>query len=112
MDDDEHGLLAIGRFARLCGLSVVTLRHYAEVGVLEPAWTDDHSGYRYYRPSQVHAASTIKLLLQIVTLHQLDQQQTAQVISVLVDLFNCEFLSVRRKSDEVLRALIEVADPV
>lgn len=52
------------------------------------------------------------LLLQIVTLHQLDQQQTAQVISVLVDLFNCEFLSVRRKSDEVLRALIEVADPV
>lgn len=31
---------------------------------------------------------------------------------MLVDLFNCEFLSVRRKSDEVLRALIEVADPV
>lgn len=47
-----------------------------------------------------------------MTLHQLDQPQTAQVISVLVDLFNCEFLSVRRKSDEVLRALIEVADPV
>ena len=42
----------------------------------------------------------------------MDQQHTAQIISVLVDLFNCEFLSVRRKSDEVLRALIEVADPI
>lgn len=60
MDDNEHGLLPIGRCASLCGLTVVALRHYDEVGVLEPAWTDDHSGYRYYRPSQVHTASTIK----------------------------------------------------
>jgi len=62
MDANEHGLLAIGRFSNLCGLSLVTLRHYAEVGVLEPAWTDGQSGYRYYRPSQVRTASTIKLL--------------------------------------------------
>ena len=32
MDDDE--LMTIGRFARLTGLSVGTLRHYDEVGLL------------------------------------------------------------------------------
>jgi DNA-binding transcriptional MerR regulator len=76
MDDTETGLLPIGRFASLCGLSVVTLRHYAEVGVLRPAWTDDDSGYRYYRPSQVHTASTIKLLRAL----QLSLPQVAELL--------------------------------
>ncbi len=35
MDDDE--LMTIGRFARLTGLSVGTLRHYDEVGLLAMA---------------------------------------------------------------------------
>jgi len=34
VDDDE--LMTIGRFARLTGLSVGTLRHYDEVGLLSP----------------------------------------------------------------------------
>src|SRR5690348_10244723 len=40
--------MTIGRFARLTGLSVGTLRHYDEVGVLSPARVDSASGYRQY----------------------------------------------------------------
>ncbi|WUH99208.1 MerR family transcriptional regulator [Spirillospora sp. NBC_00431] len=59
MSDD---LLPIGRFARLSRLSVKQLRHYDELGLLAPAWTDPASGYRYYRPGQARDALLIGLL--------------------------------------------------
>src|SRR5579872_5661323 len=55
MDD----LLPIGRFSRLCGLPVTTLRHYHEVGLLVPAEVDGDSGYRRYRPGQLERARAI-----------------------------------------------------
>ncbi|HEX3923769.1 MAG TPA: MerR family transcriptional regulator [Streptosporangiaceae bacterium] len=58
MDD----LLTIGEFSLRCGLSPKVLRTYAADGLLTPAAVDRVSGYRYYAPSQVRAASTIALL--------------------------------------------------
>ncbi len=55
-------LLPIGRFARLCRLSVKQLRHYDDLGLLAPAWTDPSSGYRYYRPGQARDALLVGLL--------------------------------------------------
>jgi DNA-binding transcriptional MerR regulator/predicted transcriptional regulator YdeE len=54
-------LLSIGRFARACRLSVKALRHYDEVGLLEPARVDG-SGYRFYARSQIKTAISISLL--------------------------------------------------
>jgi DNA-binding transcriptional MerR regulator len=63
MDDGVvSGLLPIGRFARLCRLSVKQLRHYDELGLLPPARVDPDTGYRYYRPGQAREALTIGLL--------------------------------------------------
>ncbi|GAA3158787.1 MerR family DNA-binding transcriptional regulator [Nonomuraea salmonea] len=45
----NDGYLPIGRFARLCRLSVKRLRHYDELGLLVPAHVDPDSGYRHYR---------------------------------------------------------------
>lgn len=55
-------LLPIGRLARLGRLTVKALRLYADQGLLEPAWIDPDSGYRYYRREQVRTAATIALL--------------------------------------------------
>ncbi|WP_432934198.1 MerR family transcriptional regulator [Microbispora sp. CA-135349] len=55
-------LLSIGQFARLARLSVKQLRHYATLGLLEPAWIDPASGYRYYRAAQARDALVIGLL--------------------------------------------------
>lgn len=60
VDDDE--LMTIGRFARLTGLSVGTLRHYDEVGLLSPASVDPVSGYRRYRRGQAQRARQIRML--------------------------------------------------
>jgi DNA-binding transcriptional MerR regulator len=55
-------LLTIGEFSRMTHLSVKALRHYHDVGVLEPALIDPHSGYRSYGASQVTAAQVIRRL--------------------------------------------------
>jgi DNA-binding transcriptional MerR regulator len=52
-------LLVIGRFARSSGLTVGALRHYDEVGLMAPAWTDPETGYRSYRRDQLETARTI-----------------------------------------------------
>ncbi|RCG20142.1 MerR family transcriptional regulator [Sphaerisporangium album] len=63
MSEEGPGdLMPIGRFARLCRLSVKQLRHYADLGLLEPARVDPDSGYRYYRADQAREALSIGLL--------------------------------------------------
>ena len=53
-------LLTIGEFSRMTFLSVKTLRHYHETGLLEPARIDPSSGYRFYDVSQVSTAQVIR----------------------------------------------------
>ena len=60
----EHteGLLRIGEVARLFNLSVGTLRHYEQMGLLDPAHIDSASGYRYYGSRQLSTLNTISHL--------------------------------------------------
>jgi DNA-binding transcriptional MerR regulator len=55
-------LLTIGEFSRASYLTVKTLRHYHDVGLLEPAQVDESSGYRYYGADQIATAQTIRRL--------------------------------------------------
>jgi DNA-binding transcriptional MerR regulator len=55
-------LMPIGDFAAASRLSQKALRLYGEKGLLAPAWVDPDSGYRYYRPEQLKAATLIALL--------------------------------------------------
>src|SRR4051794_2004023 len=54
--------LSIGDFSRMTYLSVKALRHYHDVGVLEPASVDPMTGYRFYLPTQVGLAQMIRRL--------------------------------------------------
>jgi DNA-binding transcriptional MerR regulator len=40
--------VTIGDYSRATHLSVKTLRHYHDVGLLEPSEIDSATGYRYY----------------------------------------------------------------
>jgi DNA-binding transcriptional MerR regulator len=54
--------LTVGDFSRITHLSVKTLRHYHEVGLLEPATVNPGTGYRYYCAAQVPTAQVIRRL--------------------------------------------------
>lgn len=42
-----------GEFAKLCGTSKETLRHYKDIGLLMPDY-QDHNGYQYYHAEQFY----------------------------------------------------------
>lgn len=54
--------LTVGEFSRMTHLSVKTLRHYHQVGLLEPAEVNPSTGYRYYLSQQVPTAQVIRRL--------------------------------------------------
>ncbi len=54
--------LTVGDFSRMTHLSVKTLRHYHQVGLLEPATVNPGTGYRYYTADQVPTAQVIRRL--------------------------------------------------
>jgi DNA-binding transcriptional MerR regulator len=58
-------LLGIGDFSRMTFLSVKTLRHYHDVGLLEPAAVDADTGYRHYAIAQVPQAQVIRRLREL-----------------------------------------------
>jgi DNA-binding transcriptional MerR regulator len=54
------GILTIGEFSRVAHLSVKTLRHYHEVGLLEPVYVHPGTGYRRYTTGQIPTAQVIR----------------------------------------------------
>ena len=55
-----NSVLPIGDFSRATHLSVKMLRHYHELGLLEPAEVDVDSGYRRYAAEQIVSAQIIR----------------------------------------------------
>lgn len=114
----EHteGLLRIGEVARLFSLSVGTLRHYEQMGLLDPAYTDPASGYRYYGARQLSTLNTISHLRvldlplaqirEFVTTRDVDlmQRQLAQQ-QELIECKRRELERVSRKIDNRLALL-------
>lgn len=64
-DASVKNLIPIGRFSRLCRLTIPALRHYDELGLLRPALVDPDTGYRYYSLAQAEEAERIRLLRSI-----------------------------------------------
>ena len=58
-------MFSIGEFARLGGVSVRTLRHYDEIGLLRPTTVDPNTGYRGYSARQLGQLNRIIALKEL-----------------------------------------------
>jgi DNA-binding transcriptional MerR regulator/predicted transcriptional regulator YdeE len=58
-------MFSIGEFARLGGVSVRTLRHYDDIGLLRPATVDPDTGYRGYSAAQLGQINRIMALKEL-----------------------------------------------
>ena len=102
--------LSIGQFARLVRLSVKQLRHYADLGLLPPAWVDPDTGYRYYRADQARDAMSIGLLRSLdvplaAIKDLLSGQDPASALSDVRDRLDDE-LARRRRSLAALERIL------
>ena len=114
--------VTIGDFSRASHLSVKTLRHYHEVGLLEPSEVDPDNGYRYYSEDQIPEAQVIRRLrgLQMPVaevksvLAASDPEARNRVIVEHLDRLDLE-LAQTRSAVEELRSLLEppeAAEPI
>lgn len=93
-------MLSIGEFARLVGVSVRMLRHYDQLGLLEPARVDEFTGYRSYSAAQLDRANRLVALKDLgFSLDEVgqilaDHAADADVLGLL-----------RRRGDELVRQL-------
>ena len=70
-------MFSIGEFARLGAVSVRTLRHYDEIGLLHPAKVDPNTGYRSYAADQFGQLNRIMALKDL----GFSLEQTRKLIS-------------------------------
>lgn len=106
--------LAIGDFSRATHLSVKMLRHYHDIGLLEPADVDPYSGYRRYGTAQIATAQVIRrfrdLDMPLEEIHAVlsapDPQTRSRLISAHLGRLEA---SLTRTQDAVatLRTLLE-----
>ncbi|MDO4344946.1 MAG: MerR family transcriptional regulator [Eubacteriales bacterium] len=59
---EDGKLFQIGDVAKMFHISVGSLRHYEQAGLLEPEYTDPNTGYRYYSVRQFEVLNTIRYL--------------------------------------------------
>jgi len=114
--------VTIGDFSRASHLSIKTLRHYHEVGLLEPTEVDPQNGYRYYSEDQIPVAQVIRRLrglqMPVATVKFViaaaDSHTRNQLIVEHLQRLELE-LAQTRSAVEELRNLLErpeTADPI
>lgn len=62
---DKTNLFSIGEVAKMFRLSLGTLRHYDNLGILKPEYIDPDSGYRYYGTKQFEILNTVRYLREL-----------------------------------------------
>ncbi|WP_112243802.1 MerR family transcriptional regulator [Kribbella monticola] len=99
-------LVTIGEFSRLTHLSVKTLHHYHEIGLLAPARVDPSSGYRRYDTAQVDVAQLIRRLRDL-------QMPLAQVREVVeAPDVAARDQTLRHHLDQMERELVQTREVV
>lgn len=64
-DKEERTLYKIGLFSQINQVTIKTLRHYDDIGLLTPEYIDENSGYRYYSSAQLPDLHKILSLRQM-----------------------------------------------
>jgi DNA-binding transcriptional MerR regulator/effector-binding domain-containing protein len=111
--------LTVGDFSRATHLSVKTLRHYHQVGLLEPAAVNQDTGYRYYAAGQIPTAQVIRRLRDLempvaevkAVLAAPDSSARNALIAAHLDRLEAE-LAQTRTAVESLRNLLQPPDGV
>ena len=79
-------LYKIGLFSQMNKVTIKTLRHYDEIGLLKPAHIDEFTGYRYYTSEQLPILHEILALRQMgFSLNEIAKvQEGVSVESILI----------------------------
>ena len=75
----RNDLLSIGEVSKLKGVGVKALRYYERIGILDPAYVDPRTGYRYYALRQMTEIDVIMSCVELgIPLKELTEYRSAR----------------------------------
>ncbi|MBE6083614.1 MULTISPECIES: MerR family transcriptional regulator [Tissierellales] len=99
-------LLKIGELAHLNHISVGTLRHYDEIGLLKPEYVDPETNYRYYSIEQSALIDIIQFLKNFdFSLDKIDSLLNSSNIDLLYKEICSQKLILTEYKDEIDRKI-------
>jgi DNA-binding transcriptional MerR regulator len=102
-------MFSIGEFARLGGVSIRTLRHYDEIGLLRPATVDPDTGYRGYAAGQLGLLNRIVALKGLgLSLTQAGRLLDGITLDELRGMLTLRRAQLERELDEHMNQLLGV----
>lgn len=115
-EDAVGARVSIGDFAVMTSLSRKALRHYHDIGILEPAHIDSHTGYRFYDTSQVDHAHIIRrfrsLGMSIPDIKALLSADDAAARTVIITTHLEQMEAQLQQTRDTVGALRELLAPV
>lgn len=115
----KSGLLSIGDFSAITGVSIHSLRYYDEIGALVPAYVDPLNNYRYYRINQLDRILAIDICkeagINLCTMSEFIENESVDYISLInesKDAIDKRISNYRSQQDELnkLKAFIDIRD--
>lgn len=101
----DRSLFTIGQMAKLNAISEKALRVYQQKGILEPAYVDQETGYRYYTLDQCAMLDMIQQLQVLrFTLDQIADVLRARDVTYLRDRVREHVRAVERQQRELAMA--------
>jgi DNA-binding transcriptional MerR regulator len=102
-------MFSIGEFARMGTVSIRTLRHYDEIGLLRPAQVDPATGYRSYSADQLGQLNRIIALKDLgFSLTQTAKLLSGITVEELRGMLALRRAQLERELDEYTSRLLEV----
>jgi DNA-binding transcriptional MerR regulator len=101
----------ISEFAGLTGLSKETLRYYAEIKLLEPAFIDPDNNYRYYDDgSYFLAVLLVKLRSFGLTIQEMQRVMNDESFFNLEALLLKKRENIEKQMNDLQQKLIEIEE--
>ena len=101
---DRKNLFPIGEVSKLFHISVSSLRHYENIGLLTPAYISPDSGYRYYGTEQFEVLNTIRYLRALdMPLTEIEDFLKNKDIDLIEEKLRQQKQAVLKKQQELKR---------
>ena len=104
-------LFSIGEVAKLFHISISSLRHYENIGLLKPEYVDKKTGYRYYSVRQFEALNSIRYLRELnMPLDEISDFLSNRDVEVIEEKLKEQRQSVINKQKELIEYLRRSCD--
>lgn len=101
---ERKNLFPIGEVSKLFHISVSSLRHYENIGLLSPEYISPDSGYRYYSTEQFEVLNTIRYLRALdMPLNEIEDFLKNKDISLISEKLRQQKQVVLKKQQELKR---------